>query len=115
LPEVLLSYRLIFGIDGRSRRAFHSEERGKWKVNFTNDGRSRREHKLDLLLQLLCTASTNRPELQSVLERLGGQETDASVGHVPEHFLFLGQRLADLQRFGMSQKPYDWKGVLWRD
>ena len=57
----------------------------------------------------------DRLELQSVLERFGGQETDANVGHVPEHFLFLGQRLADLKRFGMSQKPYDWKSILWRD
>jgi hypothetical protein len=113
--EVLLSYRLIFGIDGRSRRAFHSEEMSKWKIDFTNDGHSKREHKLDPLLQLLCTASANRPELQSVLERLDGQETDASVGYAPEHFPFLGQRLAGLQRFSMSQKPYDWKSVLWRD
>jgi hypothetical protein len=113
--EVLLSYRLIFGIDSRSRRAFHSEEISKWKVDRTNDTRSIREHKLDPLLQLLCTAPANRPELQGVLERLGGEETDASVGYAPEHFPFLGQRLADLQRFSMSQKPYDWKSVLWRD
>jgi hypothetical protein len=113
--EVLLSYRLIFGIDGRSRRAFHSEERDKWKADFTNDGRSRREHKLDPLLQLLCTASANRPELQSVLERLGGRETNTSVSYTLEHFPFLGQRLADLQRFSTSQKPYDWKSVLWHD
>jgi hypothetical protein len=84
LPEVVLSYRLVFGIDDRSRHAFHSERRGKWKVDFTNDGRSRREHKLDPLLQLLCTVL---PELQSVLGRFGGQEIDASVGYAPNIFL----------------------------
>jgi hypothetical protein len=113
--EVLLSYRLIFGIDHRSRRAFQSDEMTKWRVDVTNDGRSGCEHKLDPLLQLLCTDSAKSPDLQGVLERLGGQETNTSAGYALEQFPFLGQRLADLQRFGVSQKPYDWKAVLWHD
>lgn len=113
--DVLLSYRLIFGIDYRSRRAFQSEEVVKWKVDITDDGHSRREHELDPLLHLLCTGSTKSPDLQSVLERLGVQEAPASAGYAREHFPFLGQRLADLQEFSVSQKPYNWKALLWDD
>ena len=113
--EVLLSYRLIFGIDRSSRRAFRSEEMAKWKVDATGDGRSRREHKMDPLLELLCSGSATNGELQNVLARLDGQETNASAGYAPEHFPFLGQRLAELQKFSVSQKPYDWKSVLWHD
>ena len=113
--EVLLSYRLIFGIDSRSRRAFRSKEVGKWIVDVTNDVCSRREYKLDPLLELLCTASAKNPALQGVLERLDGQETNSSTGYTAEHFPFLGKRLADLQSFSVGQKPYDWKKVLWHD
>jgi hypothetical protein len=112
--EVLLSYRLIFGIDGRSRRAFsHSAELADWGSDDTNDGSPKRSYKLDPLLQLLCTASPTEPKLQLVLARLRGQET--SAWYALEDFPFLGRRLADLQRFSMGQRPYDWKAVLWYD
>ena len=120
LREVLLSYRLIFGIDGRSRDVFAAEEVENWSIDTAHDGPSfpssfrRSVYKMDPLLTLLCTASpAHSSDLRALLALLDGEET--SLYYRFDDFPFLGRRLADLQRFSMGQKPYDWKGVLFHD
>jgi hypothetical protein len=105
LREIILSYRLLFGIDSRSRQAFRDEYQ-----NWHCDGD--RRYDKDPLLWQLCTESARSNEMKRLLESFDGEET--STLFTLEDFPFLGRRLAELQRFALWQKPNSWK-ILWQD
>ena len=105
LVEVILSYRLIFGRDRRSRarigRLLEREKRG-WQD----------EGLCDPLLQILCTKSDQSPEIQELYADLEAKEFEGYIS--VEDFPFLARRLFDLQRFSMAQNPHSWRR-LWSD
>lgn len=97
--EILLSYRLLFGQDERSRDLFRSQERHRANI----------EGRVDPLLDELCS------EAQAMGERFSDNSfIERNAYNSRFRFPFLGQRLALLQDFSHSISPH---GVLdvWRD
>ncbi|KIV90278.1 hypothetical protein, variant [Exophiala mesophila] len=118
LREIILSYRLIFGMDKSSRRAFEGElEAWARDKSHSTPLSSRRLYEMDPLLKLVCQSPSPNPnspsDLLSLLELLDGEET--STLYPFEEFPFLGKRLAELQRFSIAHKPNDWKSLVWID
>jgi hypothetical protein len=103
LREVILSYRLLFGIDPNSHQAFRDEMQ-KWQF----DGK--RKYDKDPLLWRLCTCHGESKKMKELLASFDGEET--SKLFALEDFPFLGKRLVELQRFAIWQKPNSWK-MLW--
>lgn len=137
--EVLLSYRLLFGIDKNSRRAFKAElpawRAGHPGANDMSPQGLRNNDMDDPMLLLLCTTTTTtttnttydpRPSsssssttaappapvdpLADLLCNLHGEEK--SPLYDLADFPFLGRRLADIQRFSLKQKPNDLKTLF---
>jgi hypothetical protein len=103
--EILLSYRIIFGQDGRSWRAFKKESSELSKDRSCSDP----------LLSLLCGMAWDSPEAIRLYTELEADEKeDVSAYYSADDFPFLGKRLLELQSFSQGQHPYDWK-VLWHD
>ena len=102
--DVLLSYRLLFGQNSGSWKAFR-------KAYNDVDGITRSGSILcDPLLGRLCGQKWEK-------ERAFYKDLDAL--DAPSHyrvqdFPFLGSRLLRLQNFSKRQEPHDWK-VLWND
>ncbi|KAL8797877.1 MAG: hypothetical protein Q9195_000229 [Heterodermia aff. obscurata] len=102
--DVLLSYRLLFGQNSGSWKAFR-------KAYNDVDGVTRSGEILhDPLLGRLCGQKWEK-------ERAFYKDLDAI--DAPSHyrvqdFPFLGSRLLRLQNFSKHQEPHDWK-VLWND
>lgn len=110
LSEVILSYRLIFGCQRRSRGHILRE------LEEVKDG-WRREARYDPLLEILCTENKDSREIQDLYKDLDAKHLDAKdfEDYVSvDEFPFLGPRLYDLQRFSMAQQPHSWKR-LWYD
>lgn len=105
LAEVLLSYRLIFGRNWRSRRQIRrSLERKKdtWQ----------KECRYDPLLKILCTEPEGSRAVQDLYADLEAKKFDDYIS--VDEFPFLARRLFDLQRFSMAQNPHGWRR-LWAD
>ncbi|KAL8950291.1 MAG: hypothetical protein Q9222_003657 [Ikaeria aurantiellina] len=102
--DVLLSYRLLFGQNRRSWKAFN-------KMYADADGVTKSGDVLhDPLLRRLCGQKWEK-------ERNFYKDLDAN--EAPSHyrtqdFPYLGSRLLRLQNFSKHQEPHDWK-VLWFD
>ena len=102
--DVLLSYRLLFGQNSGSWKAFR-------KDYHDFDGITRNGEILcDPLLSKLCGQGW---------EKERGFYKDLDAIDAPSHyrvqdFPFLGSRLLRLQNFSKHQEPHDWK-VLWND
>lgn len=124
LREVMLSYRLLFGIDKHSRNAFKTEL-PNWRAGLPcNIIPQDMRNMDDPLLLLLCTttttdfgnlhsASSPSNPLNNLLWWLNGEEKSGLYDL--EDFPFLGRRLAELQRFSLIQKPNDLKSLFWMD
>ena len=105
LSEVLLSYRLIFGCQPRSRVLIGRElemVKGEW----------RGEGRCDPLLEILCTKNKDSREMKEVYKDLDAKDFEDYVS--VDEFPFLARRIFDLQRFSMAQHPHSWKR-LWYD
>jgi hypothetical protein len=105
LVEIILSYRLIFGRDRRSRsriRRILEEEKSEWED----------EGLCDPLLEILCTRPDQSQEMQELYNDLESKEFEDYIWL--EEFPFLARRLFDLQRFSMAQNPHSWRR-LWND
>jgi hypothetical protein len=105
LVEVLLSYRVIFGRQRRSRariRASLQEKQEKWQS----------ELRYDPLLEILCTEPEDSHQVQELYNDLEAKRFDDYIS--VDEFPFLARRLFDLQRFSMAQNPHSWRR-LWAD
>lgn len=103
LVEVILSYRLIFGHDRRSRAAVGEELK---RMNIADHGPP------DPLLEILCTRNRHSAEIKELHSLLESREFETYIAL--EEFPFLGRRLVDLQRISMIQRPNSLTR-LWRD
>jgi hypothetical protein len=113
LRDMILSYRILFGMDRKSRKCFRAESEN-WQKDSIHDGplSGRRMYDIDPLLWILCTDPGNSTELKSLLTLLDGEET--SPRHAFEDFPFLGGRLLQLQTFIEGHKPTTWS-LLWKN
>jgi hypothetical protein len=105
LVEVLLSYRLIFGRNRRSRsriRRLLESEKANWQL----------QCRYDPLLEVLCTEPDDSGPIQELYQALDAKRFDDYIS--VDEFPFLARRLFDLQRFSMAQNPHSWRR-LWVD
>lgn len=109
--EVLLSYRLIFGQNKRSRNLFHTSKAARAKDP---------SRVLDALLNRLCGERLG--SLHSLPSDLwpvscldpNGRLLEHSTYSPVVHFPLLGDRLLALQEFSLRQSPSKIRD-LWRD
>lgn len=113
LRDMILSYRLIFGMDPKSRALFRTEAK-KWQHDSLLGGpfSGQKMYDMDPLLRLLCTDSGQSTELKQLLNLLDGEETSSRYSF--EDFPFLGSRLQQLQTFIEGHKPTTWR-LLWHN
>jgi hypothetical protein len=113
--EVLLSYRLLFGQDHKSWKAFQAKI-AEWGENW-NCSDPNSEDKDDMLL-ILCGKSYKSQEAREVYEQIDADEDpkeDLSVYYYPDSdFPFFGKRLLNLQAFVKGRHPHNWS-ALWND
>jgi hypothetical protein len=113
LRDMILSYRLLFGMDRKSRKLFRVESEN-WKRDSLCGGTisGQRMYEVDPLLWILCTKKGNSPELKQLLSLLDGEEDSPRYSF--EDFPFLGERFLQLQTFVEGHKPTTWS-LLWND
>ena len=111
LRDMILSYRLIFGMNAKSRKAFRAGVQS-WHHDDLHDApfSAQRMFEMDPLLRLLCTDSGQSAELAQLLHLLDGEET--SSRYTFEDFPFLGSRLFQLQKFIEGHRATTWS-LLW--
>jgi hypothetical protein len=99
LREILLSYRLLFGQDQRSRKLFRDRERS----SISGSGH------FDPFLDDLCgrKAANLQPRIAELLP-------EQRIYSIETRFPVLGGRLLELQAYNMRQNPGKLK-ELWRD
>ena len=109
--EVLLSYRLIFGQDDRSWKAFSrmaplwEEQRGRLPWEATWD--------CDPMLAVLCGKSCTDEEARQVYDDIDANEP-ANYYDSNTEFPFFGKRLLELQQLIKQYQPQDVRS-LWND
>jgi len=107
--EILLSYRLIFGQDERSWKAFSrmmpvwEEQRGRSSWETTWD--------CDPLIQTLCGKSSLDSEARKLYEELRLCEPTNSYD-LHDQFPFFGKRLVELQQFMKQHQPQTVRSLL---
>jgi hypothetical protein len=113
LRDMILSYRLLFGMDRKSRNIFLAESKN-WEKDSVCDGpfSGQRMYDVDPLLWILCTDDGTSPELKKLLVLLDGEETSSRYAF--EDFPFLGGRLLQLQTFIEGHKATTWS-LLWHN
>jgi len=103
--EILRSYRLIFGQDERSWKAF-----SKMLSKVEEDqGQGRTISACDPLLRVLCGQSSTSPEARCIYDEIDHRrETNHNERTTycnPDTFPFFGKRLLELQQFDRQQQP----------
>ena len=106
LREIMLSFRLIFGQDSGSWKAF--------KKDFAKD-----DLVTDPLLPIICGQRWNKPsplEIYTAVDPTAKRDVDMlSNYYCPDtQFPFFGKRLCELQNYSKRQIPHNWK-LLWLD
>jgi hypothetical protein len=105
LCEVILSYRLIFGCQKRSR-ALVRRILERCKDDWRGEGR------YDPFLEILCTETPGSDAVRELYIDLDAKEFE---DYIPaDEFPFLAPRLFELQRFSLAQNPHSLKR-LWND
>jgi hypothetical protein len=107
--EVLLSYRLLFGQDDRSWKAFSrmvplwEEQRGRvsWETSWD----------CDPLLPVLCGRSCTDEEARQVYDEIDANEP-ANYYDPNTEFPFFGKRLLELQQLIKQYQPQDVRSLL---
>jgi len=107
--EILLSYRLLFGQDERSWKAFARmvpvwEElrgRGSWESAWD----------CDPMLHLLCGNSATDPESLKIFDEIEANQP-ANCYNAKSEFPFFGNRLLELQQFIKMHQPRNVKALL---
>lgn len=109
--EVLLSYRLIFGQDKASWKAFKKklltfEERWDCSDKQSDDA--------DEMLRTLCCWSYDSPNANRIYEVIDAADGISPYYYPDSDFPFLGRRILDLQAFVSGRNPHNWR-ALWND
>jgi hypothetical protein len=99
LLEILLSYRLIFGQDKRSRKLFRDKE-----ISNLSTDRLR-----DPVLHILC-GEKNAYAVTDLIGRFREREVFIPEDDFPQ----FGERLLKLQEYMVNQRPMGWNAV-WND
>ncbi len=110
--EILLSYRVIFGQDERSWKAF-SRMFPAWedRPQSSSDPAWEPNWDCDPLLHIICGRSAETPETRKIYEDVDANEpTNNYVPHA--NFRFFGQRFLDLQDFIDQHQPRNVRGLL---
>jgi len=110
--EILLSYRVIFGQDERSWKAF-SRIIPAWedRVDLSSNPSWESSWDCDPLLHVLCGRSVETPEARQVYEEVDANEPTSN--YIPHaDFKFFGKRLLDLQDFIDQHQPRNVRGLL---
>jgi len=103
--EILRSYRLIFGQDERSWKAF-----SKMLTKVEEDqGQERAISACDPLLLVLCGQSSTSPEARNIYDEID-RRRDTTLNEQttycnPDTFPFFGKRLLELQQFDKQHQP----------
>lgn len=108
--EVLLSYRLLFGQDKKSWKAFLAAS-AAWPAHWPRSSPNALDD-ADPLLQTLCGTSATSPAARALYAEIDAE--DASPYYYPDSFPFLGRRILDLQTFVKGRHPTNWR-ALWSD
>jgi hypothetical protein len=114
--EILLTYRLIFGQDERSHKAFsrtipvweeqHSTTNSSpsWEVSWTCD---------PMLLTLCGKSATTDPDAQKIFDEIDAEYQPANLCYNANlEFPFFGKRLLELQQFISQQQPQNVRALL---
>lgn len=107
--EILLSYRLIFGQDERSWKAFSrmvpiwEEQRSRvlWETSWD----------CDPMLHVLCGKSSSAEDAQRIYDDVNANEP-ANYYDPNTQFPFLGKKLVELQGFIMQHQPQNVRSLL---
>ena len=100
--EILLSYRLIFGQDRKSWKA--------WKKYCSSQVEAFDKGIADPLLATLCGRDSRRERTYTEIQ---APEIEQQYS-AREDFPFFGERLVKIQQFVLKKNPSDWK-TLWND
>jgi hypothetical protein len=107
--EILLTYRLIFGQDDRSYKAFSrmvpvwEEQRGRtsWEMTWA----------CDPMLLILCSKSATSEEARKIYDEIDADEP-ANCYDPSTQFPFFGKRLLELQQFVKQHQPQNVRALL---
>jgi hypothetical protein len=107
--EILLTYRLIFGQDDRSYKAFSrmvpvwEEQRGRtsWEMTWAGDP----------MLLILCGQSAISEEARKIYDEIDANEP-ANCYDPHTQFPFFGKRLLELQQFIKQHQPQNVRALL---
>jgi hypothetical protein len=119
--EILLTYRLIFGQDDRSYKAFSrmvpvwEERRGRtsWETTWA----------CDPMLLILCGKSATSEEARKIYDEIGANEPAVEPASEPatepadyynanKEFPFFGKRLLELQQLIIHHQPQNVRALL---
>ncbi|PVH79052.1 hypothetical protein DL98DRAFT_589829 [Cadophora sp. DSE1049] len=101
--EILRSYRLIFGQNSGSYQAFN-KMRSKWNLDERNNA--------DPVLDTICGQSCESENSRQIWDEI--EEEDACNHYSSADFMFLGDRLLNIQRYIKSHKAHSFMS-LWFD
>lgn len=99
--EVLLSYRLIFGLDSPSRKLFNRE--CAKELRLSSD--------FDPLSTVLCGESWNSLASKDIFEEIDADPP--APFYLTSDFPFFGHRLFELHDFVQRQHPNSWRTLLY--
>jgi hypothetical protein len=107
--EILLTYRLIFGQDDRSHKAFSrmvpvwEEQRGRasWETTWA----------CDPMLLILCGKSATSEEARKIYDEIDANEP-ANCYDLNTEFPFFRKRLLELQQFIKQHQPQNVRALL---
>jgi hypothetical protein len=107
--EILRTYRLIFGQDDRSYKAFSrmvpvwEEQRGRtsWETTWA----------CDPMLFILCGKSATSEEARKIYDEIDANEPHNCYNPNTE-FPFFGKRLLELQQFIRQHQPHNVRALL---
>jgi len=104
--EILRSYRLIFGQDDRSWRAF-----SKILNKLEEQGQGKSTGAFDPLLRILCGQSSTSHEARYIYEEIDNNQQTTYCNPVTE-FPFFGKRLMELEQFDKQHQPKSVRTLL---
>jgi hypothetical protein len=109
--EVLLSYRLIFGQENASWKAFQKklptlEDHWDCSDRQSNDG--------DPMLRTLCGSSYTSPKAIQIYQAIDASDDVLAYYYPDNDFPFLGRRILNLQAYVSGRNPHNWR-ALWHD
>lgn len=109
--EVLLSYRLIFGQNKASWKAF-CKKIPTFEKNW--DCSDPHSNDADPMLPILCCSKYDSPKASQIYADIDASDGVSPYYYPDSDFPFLGRRILDLQAFVSGRSPHNWR-ALWND